>query len=398
MADTALRCRVCETVTPSRLAEQCDRCDGPLDVAYDWEFLRETVSRDEISAGPPSLWRYAPLLPVRPDGRGLPAGWTPLIRADRLSSLLGIDLWLKLETANPTQSFKDRIAAVAGAATAHLGLQTICCSSSGHLGDAIAAEAAARGLEAVILAPADAPLVSSEVYGAHLVGVDCSFDACHDLERRLSELFPWAFLEGNLEAYAAEGAKTVAYEIIEQFGWRAPNAVVCPIGSGRLFAKAAQGMAELDRLGWLEGDVPRLYGAQAEGCSPVAAAFADDRPISAVESTTFVSSLAVGRPSAGDLSIGAARASGGGILSVPEERIPNHRHQLAEITGIYADDAGGVAVGALFEAVRDGEIASGERVVLVVTGTGFATTGVGPGTPLIAPTVEAILNRLGLDQ
>jgi threonine synthase len=398
MQDAALRCRVCETVTPSRLAEQCDRCDGPLDVAYDWDVLRETVSRDDIAAGPPSLWRYAPLLPVQPDGHGLPAGWTPLIHADRLSSLLGIELWLKLETANPTQSFKDRIAAIAGAATAQLGLQTICCSSSGHLGDAVGAEAAARGLEAVILAPADAPLVSSEVYGAHLVGLDCSFDACHELERELSELFPWAFLEGNIEAYAAEGAKTLAYEIVEQLGWNAPDAVVCPIGSGRLFAKAAQGMAELERLGWLEGAAPRLYGAQAEGCSPVAAAFADDRPISAVESTTFVNSLAVGRPSAGDLAIGAARVSGGGILSVPEGRIGNHRQQLAEITGIYADDAGGVAVGALFEAVRDGEIATGETVVLVVTGTGFATTGVGPGTPLIAPTVEAILNRLGLDQ
>jgi threonine synthase len=398
MQDAALRCRVCETVTPSRLAEQCDRCDGPLDVAYDWDVLRETVTRDAISAGPPSLWRYAPLLPVQPDGHGLPAGWTPLIHADRLSSLLGIELWLKLETANPTQSFKDRIAAVAGTAATQLGLQTICCSSSGHLGDAVAAEAAARGLEAVILAPADAPLVSSEVYGAHLVGLDCSFDACHDLERELSELFPWAFLEGNIEAYAAEGAKTLAYEIVEQLGWNAPDAVVCPIGSGRLFAKAAQGMAELERLGWLEGTAPRLYGAQAEGCSPVAAAFADDRPISAVESTTFVNSLAVGRPSAGDLAIGAARASGGGILSVPEARIGNHRQQLAEITGIYADDAGGVAVGALFEAVRDGEIATGETVVLVVTGTGFATTGGGPGTPLIAPTVEAILNRLGLDQ
>jgi threonine synthase len=398
MQDAALRCRVCETVTPSRLAEQCDRCDGPLDVAYDWDVLRQTVSRDDIAAGPPSLWRYAPLLPVQPDGHGLPAGWTPLIHADRLSSLLGIEVWLKLETANPTQSFKDRIAAIAGAATAQLGLQTICCSSSGHLGDAVAAEAAARGLEAVILAPADAPLVSSEVYGAHVVGLDCSFDACHTLERELSELFPWAFLEGNIEAYAAEGAKTIAYEIVEQLGWNAPDAVVCPIGSGRLFAKAAQGMAELERLGWLEGAVPRLYGAQAEGCSPVAAAFADDRPISAVESTTFVNSLAVGRPSAGDLAIGAARATGGGILSVPEGRIGNHRQQLAEITGIYADDAGGVAVGALFEAVRDGKIATGETVVLVVTGTGFATTGAGPGTPLITPTVDAILNRLGLDQ
>ena len=159
MTDTALRCRVCETVTPSRLAEQCDRCDGPLDVAYDWELLRRTLTRESISAGPPSLWRYGALLPVQSDARGLPAGWTPLIRAERLSRLLGSDLRLKLETANPTQSFKDRIAAVAGSAATHLALETMCCSSSGHLGDAVAAEAAARGLEAIVLAPADAPLV-----------------------------------------------------------------------------------------------------------------------------------------------------------------------------------------------------------------------------------------------
>lgn len=398
MVDTALRCRVCETVSPVQLADQCERCDGPLDVAYDWELLRSTVMREKVESGPPSLWRYAPLLPVQPDGRGLPAGWTPLIRADRLSRLLGVELLLKLETSNPTQSFKDRIAALAGAAAARLGLQTICCSSSGHLGDAVAAEAAARGLESIILAPADAPLLSTEVYGAHLVGIDCSYDQCHVLERGLSDLFPWAFLEGNIEAYAAEGAKTLAYEIVEQLGWRTPDAIVCPIGSGRLFAKAAQGFAELDALGWADGSPARLYGAQPAGCSPVAAAFADDRPISAVESATSVNALAVGRPSAGDLAIGAARASGGAILSVAEDRVTDHRLSLAETTGIYADDAGGVAVGALFEAVRDGVIESGETVVLVVTGTGFSTTGTGPGTPLVEPTVDAILNRLGLDR
>jgi threonine synthase len=398
MTDTALRCRVCETVTPSPLAEQCDRCDGPLDVAYDLELLRRTLTREEISAGPPSLWRYAPLLPVQPDGRGLTAGWTPLIHAERLSRLLGIDLWLKLETANPTQSFKDRVAVVAGTAAARLGLETMCCSSSGHLGNAVAAEAAARGLEAIVLAPADAPIFSAEVYGAQLVGVDCSYDACHDLERALADLFPWGFLEGNLEAYSAEGAKTIAYEIVEQLGWRAPDAVVCPIGSGRLFAKAAQGMSELDRLGWLDGPLPRLYGAQPEGCSPVAAAFADDRPISAVEAATLVSSLAIGHPSAGDLALGAARATGGSVLTVAEARVAQHRRSLAETTGIFADDAGGVAVGALFEAVRDGIIDSGETVVLVVTGTGFASTTGGLGTPLVAPTVEAVLHRLGLDE
>ena len=396
MTETALRCRVCETVTPSQLADQCERCDGPLDVTYDWDALRGTVSRQSITDGPQSLWRYAPLLPVAPDGRGLAAGWTPLRRADRLSELLGIDLWLKLETGNPTQSFKDRVATVAGATAARLGLQTICCTTSGHLGDAVAAEAATRGLEAIVLAPADAPPSFSPVFGAHVVGIDCSYDGCRELERGLADLFPWAFVDANIEAYTAEGVKTIGFEIVEQLGWRPPDAIVCPVGSGRLVAKTAQALDELQHLGWADGHGSRLYGAQAAGCDPVAAAFAGDRPISAVESATTVNALSVGRPSAGELAIGAARASGGKILSVPEERIDGHRRALAEIAGVYADDASGVAVGALFEAVTNSDIVAGETVVLIVTGTGLKTSGA-PVPPGIEASVEAILRRLGLD-
>jgi threonine synthase len=388
MITAALRCRVCEATAVPGAADRCERCDGPQDVVYAWDELRGTVTRGTFASGPPSMWRYAPLLPV--DGDGDAPGWTPLVPAERLSEELGVDLRLKLENANPSGSFKDRLAALAGAAAAELGLETLCCASTGNLGDAVSTEAAARGMDAVVLAPAGLEGAA----GGHVIAVRGSYDDCRRLERELAALFPWAFLDGNVGVFAAEGAKTVTYEIAEQLGWRLPDAVVSPVGSGSLFAKAAQGFSELRALGLVDGPVPRLYGAQPEGCRPVTSAFEDERPISRVHADTRVGALAVGNPVDGDLALGAARTTGGAFVSVAEEAVESHAVALADATGVYTDGPGGVALGGLVAAVDSGLIRPGELVVLVVTGLGRPTGD--PSAATVAPTIDAVLDRLGV--
>jgi threonine synthase len=370
----SLRCRVCERTYELAPLSACPACGEPLDVDYGIEPGTPALPR---AAAPRSMWRYARLLPCRPRDVATP-GSTPLLPAPRLSRALGVELLLKLEDANPTHSFKDRLAASAVAAAQAFGFETVCCASTGNLGDAVAARCAASGLEAVVLCPADGvPRVPAATYGAQVFGVDGTFDDCRALERELEGLFPWGFVGGNLHTLAAEGAKTIAYELAEQLGGRLPDAVVAPVASGTLLAKLAQGFGELAAAGALHPEAarPRLYGAQAGGCPPLAAAWTDDRPPSRVRPATRVRSLAVGDPAFGELAVGAARMSGGAIVAVPEEEIGERTALLAETTGIFADSAGGVAAGALVDLVRTGAIAPGERVVLVVTGSGLERSG-----------------------
>jgi threonine synthase len=367
-----LRCRVCERTQPLAPISTCPACHEPLDVDYG---LPEHGFRPGDDA-PHSMWRYAALLPHRPDDDATP-GLTPLVPAPRLSQALGIELLLKLEDANPTHSFKDRVAGSAVAAAQAFGFETICCASTGNLGEAIAARCAAAGLEAVVLCPRDdVATVPVATYGARMFGVDGSFDDCRALERQLEGLFPWGFVGGNLHALAAEGAKTIAYELAEQLDWQLPDAVVAPVASGALIAKLAQGFDELAAVGALAGAAaprPRLYGAQAGGCPPLAAAWTDDRPPSRVRPVTGVRSLAVGDPAFGDLAVGAARMSGGAIHAVAEDEIGENMALLAETTGVFGETAAGVTLGALRRAVASGAIGERDTVVLLVTGDGLKT-------------------------
>ncbi|MDP9284568.1 MAG: threonine synthase [Actinomycetota bacterium] len=366
----ALRCRVCESVSEPEPMDSCRRCEGPTDVTYDWARIARTVSRASIAAGPESLWRYGSLLPAGARVE-FDVGWTPLVPSERLSELLGIELHLKLEGHNPTQSYKDRLATLAASAALDHGVTTLCCSSTGNLGDAVAAAAAASGLEAIVLAPvgAEAAAVAARHPGARVFAVNGTYDDCRRLELELGGYFPWGFVNGNLHPYATEGAKTISFEIAEQLDWQLPDAVVCPAASGVLFSKLTQAFAELTHVGLADEPVPRMFAAQALGSSPIAAAFAGDRAISRVEAHTGVASLAVGNPSHGDLAIGAARSTAGGIIAVAEEEIGANTALVEEATGIAADFATGAALGALVHALRRGEIARGGRVVLVVTGT-----------------------------
>jgi threonine synthase len=402
LSATALRCRNCETDHELEGIGICSRCWGPLDPVYDRGELARTVTRESIAAGPPSLWRYAPLLPVEPPAeQRLAPGLTPLVRAPRLAEALGVgELYLKLDTANPTHSFKDRVVAVATAKAQELGLTTIACSSTGNLANAVAARAAAEGLDAAVFCPADLEpekLTPTAVYGATLYAVDGTYDDCSRLTIELSFELPWAFVNVGLRSYYAEGSKTLAYEIAEQLGWELPDVVVAPIASGSLYTKLHQGFADLLELGLVAGERPRLVGGQAEGCAPVAAAFDARAPVKPVRPDTVARSLAIGNPADGDLAVTTARASHGAIHAVAEEEVGEGMALLAETTGVFGETAAGVTLGALRETVAAGGAGPDDRVVLLVTGDGLKTPG--PVAHRLQPVhisadADALLDRL----
>ena len=382
----------------------CAACFGPLDPVYDWDVVRETFTRESIAAGPASIWRYAPLLPVEPPTAArLAPGFTPLLAAPRLAAALGIgELYLKLDTANPTHSFKDRVVAVACAKALELGATTLACSSTGNLANAVAARAAAEGIEAAVLCPADLEpekLQATAVYGATIYAVDGTYDDCSRLSVELSFELDWAFVNVGLRSYYAEGSKTVAFEIAEQLGWRLPTAVACPIASGALFSKVHQGFFELRELGLVDGVAPRLYGGQAEGCAPVADAYAQGGKVIPLKPDTLCRSLAIGNPADGNLAVATANASAGAIYAVAEEEIGANMAILAETSGVFGETAAGVTLGALREAVRRGDLDESDTVVLLVTGDGLKTPQ--PVADLVRPVFvepdgDALLERLGV--
>lgn len=378
MPARSLRCRVCQTEHELGPIAVCPRDFGPVDPVYDWDALRGVVTRESIAAGPASIWRYAPLLPVEPPAEArLAPGLTPLVGAPRLASALGVgELLLKLDTANPTHSFKDRVVAVACAKAQELGLDTLACSSTGNLANAVAARAAAEGMESAVFCPADLEpekLVATAVYGGTIYAVRGTYDDCSRLTVELSFELPWAFVNVGLRAYYAEGSKTLAFEIAEQLGWELPDAVVAPIASGAMYSKVAQGFGELLELGLVAGTVPRVYGGQAEGCAPVASALAENRRVTPVRPSSVARSLAIGNPADGDLAVETARRTGGDIHVTAEDEVGVNMALLAETTGVFGETAAGVTLGALREAVRRGQVGESDRVVLLVTGDGLKT-------------------------
>jgi threonine synthase len=394
---------VCETEHPTVATGSCARCFGPLEPVYDWDRVAREATRERIEAGPRSLWRYAPLLPVAaPADAASGPGWTPLVPAPRLAEEMGVgEVFLKLDQCNPTHSFKDRVVAVAAAKAQEVGSGTLACASTGNLGNAVAARASALGLGSVVLYPASVEpekLQATAVYGGDMVAVRGSYDDCSRLVVELASELDWAFVNVNLRAYYAEGSKTLAFEIAEQLGWELPDAVVAPIASGSLYSKLWQGFGQLARVGLVEGTLPRLHGGQAVGCSPVAAAFAEERPVTPVRPATVAQSLAIGAPADGDLAVATARASGGAIHAVPEDEVGRNMALLASTSGVFGETAAGVAVGALRAAAASGGLGPRDRVVVLVTGTGLKTpAAVEVRDPVeIAPDVDVLLEELGV--
>ncbi len=399
----ALQCKECRKRYPLGASYACESCLGPLEVAYDFSSLQAEQARRRIQAGPPTLWRYAEFLPFehRPD-TALSAGITPLIRADRLAERLGVgEVWVKNEAANPTHSFKDRVVTIALAKALELGYEVVACASTGNLANAVAAHAAAAGVESYVFVPADLEeqkILATGVYGTNLVAVRGSYDEVNRLCTELAGDRDWAFLNVNVRPYYAEGSKTLGYEIAEQLSFELPDRVVVPIASGSLFSQIARGFEEWLEIGLLRGTLPAFSGGQAEGCSPVAQAFdlgSDTcRP---VKPQTFAKSLAIGDPADGAYALELARRTGGSIDAVPDDEVRGGIKLLAETAGVFTETAGGVTVATLARLSERGELGANERVVVVITGDGLKTLDAVRGsfeTHEIAPNVTAFAERL----
>ncbi len=375
-----LRCRACgrpEEIGPNYV---CSGCFGPLEVVYDFDVARATLTQDAIARRPAGIWRYLELLPVSAaPARGLAVGSTALVSADRLASQIGIDrLWLKDDTRNPTLSFKDRVVAVAAARAVEFGFDTLACASTGNLAGATAAAAAALGLRAFVFVPSDlepAKVDHALGYGATVVRVDGTYDDINRLSLEIADEEGWAFVNVNLRPFYSEGSKTLAFEIAEQLGWRLPEVLVSPIASGSLFTKVAKGFGELIEVGLVEPKEVRFVGGQPEGCAPVATAFAagTDRIEPVRRPDTIVRSLAIGSPADGPYALDLVRRTGGSIEAIPDANTAAAIRRLAAAEGIFVETAGGVTVAAVEAARRRGVIRDGDEVVALLTGNGVKT-------------------------
>jgi threonine synthase len=404
-----LKCRECARTYPAEALHVCEFCFGPLEVDYDYEAIAASVSRERIAAGPQTIWRYADLLPA--DGNApvdLGAGFTPLVRADRLAAELGLgELWIKNDTVNPTGSFKDRVVSVALTKARELGFKVAACASTGNLANSVAAHAARAGMKSVVFIPHDleaGKVVTTAVYGGQLIAVEGNYDDVNRLCAELTSEHPtWAFVNVNVRTYYAEGSKTLAFEVAEQLGWQAPDHVVVPIASGSQLVKIGKGFRELHKVGLLDDEpTVRISGAQAAGCSPVATAFAEGvdhvRP---VKPSTIAKSLAIGNPADGWYALDTVRSSGGAVASVTDDEIVAGIRLLAQTEGIFAETAGGVTIATLAKLAEQGVVRRDERVVAYVTGHGLKTIEavsphVGP-TATIAPTLEAFASGVELE-
>ena len=405
MALEALKCKECGTTYPLEARYVCEDCFGPLEVAYDFSGLDAESTRRRIQAGPQSIWRYSDFLPFDSQPRtALAAGVTPLVRADRLAKRLGVgEVWVKNDAANPTHSFKDRVVTVALAKAQELGFQVVACASTGNLANAVAAHAAAAGLESYVFVPADLEeqkILATGVYGTNLIAVNGNYDDVNKLCTELSHDRPWAFVNVNVRPYYAEGSKTLGYEIAEQLGFELPDRVVAPVASGSLFTKIARGFEEWIEVGLVDGETPTFNGAQAEGCAPVADAFEAGWDIcKPVKPDTIAKSLAIGNPADGPYALELARRSGGGIDSVSDDEIREGIGLLARTTGIFTETAGGVTTATLRKLAERGDIGSDERVVLVITGEGLKTLDAVRGTfdvTTVEPSVESFESHVAV--
>ena len=378
-----LKCRECAREVEIAAVHVCEHCFGPLEVVYDRDAQRGAVTRESIAEGPRSLWRYADLLPLLPGTTDeqrvdLGAGFTPLVRAPRLAAELGLrELWLKNDTVNPTNSFKDRVVSVALTAARRLGLETAACASTGNLAQSVAAHAARAGMPSTVFIPSDlepAKVMASAVYGTRLVAIEGNYDDVNRLCGEVASERPWAFVNVNVRPYYAEGSKTLGFEMAEQLGWQIPGHVVAPMASGSMLVKIDKAFGELVDLGLVEPSSWRISGAQATGCSPIAAAFqSGSEVIRPVRPDTIAKSLAIGDPADGYYALDVVHRTKGAMDHVSDAEILDAMTLLARTEGIFPETAGGVTIAVLAKLAREGQIDPDEQTVAVISGHGLKT-------------------------
>lgn len=376
----ALKCRECGREYPLTANHVCEFDFGPLEVVYDYERIRQSMTRASIQSRPMSMWRFRELLPIAGEPTvGLEVGGTPLVKADRLARRLGIrELWVKNDAVNyPTLSFKDRVVSVALSRAKELGFTTVACASTGNLANSVAANAAAAGLKAYVFIPSDleqSKVVNSLIYGGHVIGIKGHYDEVNRLCAEIAGKYPWAFVNVNMRPYYAEGSKSMALEIVEQLGWRVPaNTVVC-MASGSLLTKVQKGYQEAIKLGLAPETKHRIHGAQATGCSPISTAHKAGLDFfKPVKPNTIAKSLAIGTPADGFYALRVMKETNGCAEDVSDDQIREGIKLLAECEGIFAETAGGVTVGVAKKLIASGAIPANDSAVLCITGNGLKT-------------------------
>ena len=395
-----LRCRECGKKYPNQPQSYCEECFAPLEVSYDYEALRQTASREAVSRRAFNMWRYSEFLPL-PQGftPSQPIGGTPLVKSRKLGEHLGVkNLYFKNDAVCfPSLSFKDRVVATALAAARRFGFETIGCSSTGNLANAVAAQGAQQGFDTCVFIPADlepAKILNTAVYGARIVRINGNYDHVNRLCTQIADKFRWGLVNVNLRPYYAEGSKTHGYEIAEQLGWELPDNVVVPMAGGSLIGKIAKAFAELAHLGWVEPKQVKFFGAQATGCSPIADAVKRELPrFTPQKPNTIARSLAIGNPADGPFALRLIRESGGWSEDVSDPEIIDSIKLLAETEGIFAETAGGVTAGVAAKLIQQGRIGKDETTVVCITGNGLKTTDAiaadFPATEVIEPKLDA---------
>ncbi len=385
----ALKCRECGKRYPKVAIHICEDDFGPLECAYDYDAIANRLTREEIALRPKSMWRYRELLPIDgPPTVGLQVGYTPLVRADNLARVLGVDeIYIKNDAVNyPTLSFKDRVVAVALSRAREMGFETVACASTGNLANSVAANSAAAGMKSFVFIPYDlerSKVLNSLVYGTRLVGIRGPYDQVNRLCSEIAGKYGWGFVNVNLRPYYAEGSKTMGFEIAEQLGWRVPQHTVIPMASGSLLTKIHKAYTELQRIGLVADSRFSVYGAQASGCAPIAQAWKSRSEIINFvrEPRTIAKSLAIGTPADGYYAVGSMRVTGGAAEDCSDEEIVEAIRLLAETEGIFAETAGGVTLACTKKLIESGSIPRHQSIVVCITGNGLKT-------------VEAITDRL----
>jgi threonine synthase len=395
-----LRCKECGKTWGNSPRSFCEDCFSPLELSFDYSYIQKKIRREDLVSRPFDMWRYSEFLPL-PEKFRAPnsVGGTPLVAAQKLATHWGVkNLYVKNDAVCfPSLSFKDRVVATALASARRFGFQTVGCSSTGNLANAVAAQAAQQGFDACVFIPADlepAKVLNTAVYGARIVRINGNYDHVNRLCAQIADRFQWGLVNVNLRPYYSEGSKTHGFEIAEQLGWRLPDNVVVPMAGGSLIGKIAKAFRELVTLGWVEPKQVKFFGAQATGCSPISTAvkrglnrFEPQKP------NTIARSLAIGNPADGNYAAKQILESGGWAEDVSDPEIVAAIKLLAETEGIFAETAGGVTTGVTQKLIREGRIGPDETTVVSITGNGLKTTdAIAAEFPLanaIAPRLEA---------
>ncbi|MEE8362537.1 MAG: threonine synthase [Dehalococcoidia bacterium] len=377
---TALHCRECGHSYPIEPIHVCEWCFGPLEVTYDYDAIAGVISRERIQDGPPTMWRYDDLLPVsRENAVNLGTGMTPLLKADNLGRELGLDdLWIKNDAVNPSYSFKDRVVSVASTKALEFEFDTLACASTGNLAGAVAAHGAKAGMRTLVFIPGDlesGKIIGASIYGPTVVAVKGNYDAVNRLCSELADNnSSWAFVNINMRPYYSEGSKTLAYEVAEQLGWRAPDHAIVPVASGSLFTKIWKGLGEFAKMGLIDGVPTKMHATQADGCSPIVQAYdAGQLHARPVVPNTVAKSLAIGNPADAYYALKVIQESGGSAVSTDDDDIIDGIKLLASTEGIFTETAGGVVIANLRKLARSGRLGKNETVVAYITGNGLKT-------------------------